>query len=206
MESNETAVENTIAGHGRWLRLVISLGVILAVVLVAVGYLIGARFGSSSDSSDNASDNAASGSAPAPAAGEDRIATAAAIVACMRKNGVPNYPDPRPDGSLHIDPQDGVDIGSPAFKNAENSCKQLIPGGGSAPQPNPLPSIDTRNYVACMRENGLPDFPEPVGGQFRYDESTDKFKAAHQTCKKFLPKNAPPPQGQAPPQGPPPGQ
>jgi hypothetical protein len=47
---------------------------------------------------------------------------------CMRENGVPNMPDPGPDGRLQINPdKDGVDITSPQFRAASRACRDLRP-------------------------------------------------------------------------------
>jgi hypothetical protein len=40
---------------------------------------------------------------------------------CMRKNGVPNFPDPK-DGRLLV-PRDKIDVNSPQFKRAMNACR-----------------------------------------------------------------------------------
>lgn len=52
---------------------------------------------------------------------------------------------------------------------------------------------DPMQYVTCMRENGVPDFPDPVNGMFNYDARTDAARAADAICRKFLPSDAPPP-------------
>jgi hypothetical protein len=46
---------------------------------------------------------------------------------CMRKNGVPRFPDPQ-GGAL---PSFGKDVNpdSPQFKNAQKACQDLAPGG-----------------------------------------------------------------------------
>lgn len=48
---------------------------------------------------------------------------------CMRKNGVPNMPDPQ-DGRLLV-PRDRINVNSPQFKNAMNACRSASVGGGS---------------------------------------------------------------------------
>ncbi|BCJ44832.1 hypothetical protein GCM10010168_16450 [Actinoplanes ianthinogenes] len=47
---------------------------------------------------------------------------------CMRENGVPNFPDPNPDGGIGIDKKLGIDPESPTFKAAEKKCEQFMPG------------------------------------------------------------------------------
>ena len=49
---------------------------------------------------------------------------------CMRDNGVPNFPDPKPDGSIHLDGDKiGVGPGDPAFDKAEEACAKHRPSG-----------------------------------------------------------------------------
>jgi hypothetical protein len=48
---------------------------------------------------------------------------------CMRKNGVPNFPDPQ-DGRLLV-PRDKINTNSPQFKKALNACRSVSVGGGS---------------------------------------------------------------------------
>ncbi|MQA60440.1 MAG: hypothetical protein GEU86_02890 [Actinophytocola sp.] len=49
---------------------------------------------------------------------------------CMRANGVPEFPDPEPDGGgLRLDagPGTGIDPDSPEFKAAEEKCREHLP-------------------------------------------------------------------------------
>jgi hypothetical protein len=48
---------------------------------------------------------------------------------CMRKNGVPDMPDPQ-DGRLLV-PRDRINTNSPQFKKALNACRSVHVGGGS---------------------------------------------------------------------------
>jgi hypothetical protein len=48
---------------------------------------------------------------------------------CMRKNGVPDIPDPQ-DGRLLV-PRDRINTNSPQFKKALNACRSVHVGGGS---------------------------------------------------------------------------
>jgi hypothetical protein len=51
------------------------------------------------------------------------------FVQCMRQNGVPGMPDPQADGKLTFTGGSGVDPNSDAFKNAQEKCRNLMPGG-----------------------------------------------------------------------------
>lgn len=199
MENDDlNTAESRPPGRSIWLRVGIGLALVLSVLLIGAGYLIGAGLGGDDDGGPQAGAPEAGGPAK-PGAG------AAQYVACMREKGLANFPDPGPDGRVRINPQDGIDIQSEAFKSAEAACASLLPEGAVPQgQPGPIPAgsapasfvplqIDTRAYVACMRENGVPDFPDPVNGMFRYDARTDAARAADKICRKHLPSDAPPP-------------
>jgi hypothetical protein len=49
---------------------------------------------------------------------------------CMRANGVPNFPDPNPDGGISIDSNKlGTGPDDPLWKKAEAACTQYMPKG-----------------------------------------------------------------------------
>jgi hypothetical protein len=55
-----------------------------------------------------------------------------AFAKCMRKNGVPKFPDPKINGAqvqMGIDPSSGVDPNSASFKAAQAKCGNATPGG-----------------------------------------------------------------------------
>jgi len=58
---------------------------------------------------------------------------------CMRAHGVPSFPDPEPGKPITLGKKAGVDVNSPAFKSAEQTCQKLVPdsplGGGPAKAP-----------------------------------------------------------------------
>jgi hypothetical protein len=51
------------------------------------------------------------------------------FVKCMRKNGVPNFPDPSKGGQTVVT---GMDPSSPQFQSALQACQSLIPAGAIA--------------------------------------------------------------------------
>jgi len=116
--------------------------------------------------------------------------------ACMRKHGVPKYPDPNSQGVITIDSGMGIDPGSPAFKSAQSTCQKLLPNGG---RPTPAQIAKQQQqllaFSACMRAHGLKDFPDPSNGGLRLsggpgsdlDPSNPTFKSAQQACAKYLP-------------------
>lgn len=50
------------------------------------------------------------------------------FVSCMRKNGVPNMPDPQPNGTMLMTGGQ-INPNSPQFQNAMQTCRSLLPAG-----------------------------------------------------------------------------
>ncbi len=67
-----------------------------------------------------------SGSGGASSAQQDQLLK---FVECMRKNGVPNFPDPSKSGGTIVT---GIDPNSPQFQQALQACRSLIPNGAVA--------------------------------------------------------------------------
>jgi hypothetical protein len=76
---------------------------------------------------------------------------------CMRANGVPNFPDPKPGGGFRFPASP-----APAFAAAKAKCQKLLPNGGAPPQFDPQALGQLRQIAICMRRHGVPDFPDPV--------------------------------------------
>jgi hypothetical protein len=84
---------------------------------------------------------------------------------CMRANGVSGFPDPSASGSFTID---GVANGSSldpdgaAFKHAMSACRNLEPPGFTGPKVTPQQTVTRLKFAQCVRDNGVPDFPDPT--------------------------------------------
>lgn len=75
----------------------------------------------------------------------------------MRANGVPNFPDPKPGGGFRFPASP-----APAFAAAQAKCQKLLPNGGAPPPFDPQALVQLRQIAICMRQHGVPDFPDPV--------------------------------------------
>jgi hypothetical protein len=123
---------------------------LIAAALLS-GVLVAGCGGSSTGPTDGAS-TSASGSA---------VESGVAFSKCIRSHGVPNFADPKVSGQT-------VRMGSPrtieppAFQSAAHSCQRLLPKGAPGPEP---PSGQAQAQMlevsACMREHGIPGFPDP---------------------------------------------
>jgi hypothetical protein len=84
---------------------------------------------------------------------------------CMRANGVSAFPDPDASGELTIDAVangSSVDTSSAAFKQALSACRGLEPPGFTGGKVTPSQRTARLEFARCMRDNGVPDFPDPT--------------------------------------------
>lgn len=88
---------------------------------------------------------------------------------CMRKNGVPNFPDPT-GGQIRLQVQqtpnstsvNGVEVSGPAFKSAMKACQSHLPNGGHPTAAQTAKAKSQALAMAkCMRTHGVPNFPDP---------------------------------------------
>jgi len=128
----------------------------------------------------------------APAAGKTRAADQARRYAqCIRDNGVPDFPDPDANGQFRGQAHELQ--GDPKFQAALQACRALAPGG-THEQNRGTPAFveQARKFAQCIRDNGVPDFPDPgADGTFRGAghelQGDPRFQAAYQTCQSKLP-------------------
>ena len=84
---------------------------------------------------------------------------------CMRTNGISAFPDPDASGGLTLDGianGSSLDVNSAAFNQAMNACKHLQPAGFTGAHATPQQRTARLEFAQCVRENGVPDFPDPT--------------------------------------------
>ncbi|MFG3341623.1 hypothetical protein [Glycomyces sp. NPDC048151] len=132
----------------------------------------------------------------------DGFEEALAYSACMRENGVPDFPDPEQDGEgVRLGLPQGIDPESEEFKAAEEACEDLQPGPEEGATIDPEIYEALLDYAACMRENGVPDFPDPqpnggimMNGDMGFDPESEEFQAADEACAELRPERGEGPQ------------
>jgi hypothetical protein len=157
---------------------------------------------------------AAAGCGPAPAG--DKVAsaggapTASASAAavededaplkfsqCMRDQGITWFPDPKPaGGGLAIKIPEGTDKAK--MDAAMAACKKYMPDGGERGPVDPKQLEQARQMAQCMRDNGVPNFPDPdADGNMRLDgdkigmgPGDPTFDKADEACSKYRPQGA----------------
>jgi hypothetical protein len=109
---------------------------------------------------------------------------------CMRSHGVQDFPDPSPGGGFPLRTS-GINEQSAAFQSAESACARLQPGGNNPPPP--ISAAQQAGMIAnarCIREHGVPNFPDPTfgpGGEgagvdFQGNASSPAFQQAATAC------------------------
>lgn len=87
------------------------------------------------------------------------------FAACMRANGVKEFPDPDASGTLTIDAianGSSVDTNSAAFQQAIATCKDLQPAGFVGHKRTAQEQASALEFAQCVRDNGVKDFPDPT--------------------------------------------
>jgi hypothetical protein len=120
----------------------------------------------------------------------------------MRSHGVPNFPDPRPNGGVVI--PSNIDPNSPAFVSAQKACNKLVPSAaGPGSRTSESRKLELLALAKCIRRHGVPNFPDPTshpsptsganaiggGGAFLVipDPPTPAFQHAISVCGFRLP-------------------
>jgi hypothetical protein len=149
----------------------------------------------STQTATSGSDSSGSGSP------NDKRGALVAFAACMRKHGLPNFLDPKAVGDgyrLTFGTENGIDVSSPQFKNAQQACKKLLPNKPVNGQEQAKQLQEALKYAACIRSHGVPNFPDPKvssdggietgpGPNSSIDPESPQAKAADKACRQLLP-------------------
>ncbi|HEX5199831.1 MAG TPA: hypothetical protein VFW27_07805 [Actinoplanes sp.] len=143
--------------------------------------------------SANQGDKTASAS-PRPSQSEDPDAPLK-FSRCMREHGLPWFPDPS-HGKMSVAIPKGTDRAK--VEAAHEACKKYMPNGGNPPKLSAEDLQRARDMAKCMRENGVPKFPDPDpnggialdGGKIGTGPGDPTFDKAEQACSKYAPDGA----------------
>ena len=104
-------------------------------------------------------------------------ASAVAFSACMRSQGVPEYPDPGSDGTLPKGNAQAFGVTSARYQAAQRACRHLLPSsdatftaslnqclqtGECPPAVVQLALTEGLKFARCMRHDGVPNWPDPT--------------------------------------------
>jgi hypothetical protein len=160
--------------------------------------------GCSNGSAENGRTGTAGSTATASGGGKKKVTNrekAMKFSACMRDNGVSEFPDPDASGGLTIDGVvngSSLDPDTPAFKKAIGACKDLEPSGFTGRTRSDPQQKSALEFAQCMRDNGVKDFPDPTkdgplidttripSAAGRGARNIPGFQAAVETCRDAL--------------------
>jgi hypothetical protein len=154
------------------------LGVATLIVMASIALLASGCGGGTPSGSD---------ASPSAAAGQSK---ALAYSECMRSHGVPNFPDPGPNGNLQIPGNLGVSHS--VMQAAQQACASLQPGGESGGVSSAQNIAQGLKYAQCIREHGEPNWPDPSSnGAFilpaGISPQSSAVQAAQQACQSVQP-------------------
>ena len=110
--------------------------------------------------------------ASAQQAPADRQDAALAFAQCVRDNGYPEFPDPDTEGGFKFLIKPGS---ADRFQAATAACRDLAPEGMRDDDVTPEELDVLIKLSQCVRENGVPEFPDP-GPQGNFDLSSSGIK------------------------------
>ena len=135
-------------------------------------------------------------SGPAAATGQrDAAAVWRQLVRCARSHGMPNLPDPRIDGDGQAHFPSGTPDPPQTVRRACQSVYDRLPASARGDTGRPPADIQALvRFAACMRQHGMPDFPDPAAdGRFLLPQSmqrqgkTPRFLQATRACRQLNP-------------------
>ncbi len=137
---------------------------LVALVLISLISFVGAGCGS--DTATGSASNTGSGvssasSSNAASTQATKREKAVKFAECVRAHGVPHFPDPDATGNFNF----AVDVSVATWTAAVNACKALQPPGTLSGHRSAKQQSVALRFAACVRANGVPDFPDPVNGQ-----------------------------------------
>ncbi|MFJ9391790.1 hypothetical protein ACIRON_23420 [Nocardioides sp. NPDC101246] len=168
-----------------------------AAALLTLGLTLTACGGDDTDAIASAGgDSTADSGASADAGGEDAAEggdreTMLKYTQCLREQGL-EVEDPPPGEGLRLQfgGPGGQQVDPSTVDKAMQACQEYAPqgqaAGGSSGMNEPMLEM-----AACMRENGVEDFPDPEPGQMGLKITPEiaedpQFEAAEEVCNKIL--------------------
>jgi hypothetical protein len=116
--------------------------------------------------------------------------------ACLEQHDVPLLDYPTEEGLPQVDK---TRVSAEKVSSALEACRAHLPDGGDAVRPMTEDVEAWRQYAACLREHGVPDYPDPdprSGEPRMNDQQARQIKedpdlsAAQQACQSELPSSA----------------
>ena len=127
-------------------------------------------------------------------------AGALAFARCMRRHGIPNWPDPESNGAFDKSKLRLLGVGASHVRAIEQKhCNYTFQNAGQSQTITAASRADYLRAAACMRRHGFPDFPDPAFPNHTVklnipssiDTNSSRFKGAAETCTTLIPAGLP---------------
>lgn len=118
------------------------------------------------------------------------------VAKCVRAHGHPDFPDPVEDGMGGWKIPDSV--GNVKVSGCDDLVRKAKQQTRQLEAPSAADMAKLRQYARCMREHGLPTFPDPNSeGNFDLPggQNDPAVRTAEQACQQYLPPRPPKAQG-----------
>jgi hypothetical protein len=119
------------------------------------------------------------------AGGSSQQDGALAFAQCMRRHGVPDFPDPDAQGQF---PSFRTGTSKQISARADGVCRHLLPSGGiGTPQQRAQKLTFALKVAHCLRSHGYPTFPDPTtqGQRIPPEINTEspQFQSTETSCE-----------------------
>jgi hypothetical protein len=173
----------SVQGMSLWLLAALFMGAFAACTQAT-----DAGIPTASDSQAASPGEANSAQAATTLAAEDPQDAALTYSRCMRENGLSEFPDADAEGRIRI-PLGSIDPDSAVFQEASDACRHLAPEGWGEAEVGPGDAEVMLEFARCMREHGVPDYPDPdpsAGNRITLDPNDPQAQVALESCKAIL--------------------
>ena len=162
---------------------------VLSTLALAVAGMAGCAKDNSGQGVVSADPNAkVSGAKPGSSSSGGDVA---AFGKCMRDAGFSWWPDPDGSGRIDSSPPAGVVVDEAKLAKAQQDCSSKYMNPAQAPAMSAADIQTLKGYSKCMRESGLPNFPDPDAngnidlGKAKIQDNTPEWKKATEACQKY---------------------
>jgi len=135
------------------------------------------------------------------------LAAGKQIAQCIRENGVPTFPDPTVDNGQLVLPDDAktqmeATYSKDVLDQAQHACQSLMDqlpdsairdSNGDENMPGPQDVDALRQFAACVRQHGIPEWPDPkadgtfpvAGTPLANEGKSPRMVAAMKECHQY---------------------
>jgi hypothetical protein len=118
---------------------------------------------------------------------------------CIREHGVPNFPDPVVSAGQLALPNEEQALAPPGADAAVEACRSILERlppsalGEDEDRPGPEDVSQLLKFAQCIREHGIPDWPDPkadgsfpiLGTPLEREGKSQRMQRATEACNQY---------------------